>query len=96
MWAGCADYNAPASGVRVPPGVQWPVIGDPALLQQPRRSIRALERLRAAGIRYAGWLANCRAPTVFSCHRVMVHVPRWLYVEALPGIPTIRVFEALA
>ena len=57
---------------------------------------RALERLRAAGIRYAGWLPNYRAPTVFSCHRVTVHVPRRPYVEALPGIPTIRVFEALA
>ena len=29
-------------------------------------------------------------------HRVTVHVPRRPYVEALPGIPTIRVFEALA
>jgi spore maturation protein CgeB len=27
---------------------------------------------------------------------VTVHVPRRPYVEALPGIPTIRVFEALA
>ena len=25
-----------------------------------------------------------------------MHVPRRFYVEALPGIPTIRVFEALA
>jgi spore maturation protein CgeB len=57
---------------------------------------RALERLRAAGIRYAGWLPNYRAPRVFARHRVTVHVPRRPYVEALPGIPTIRVFEALA
>lgn len=57
---------------------------------------RALERLRAAGIRYAGWLPNHRAPRVFARHRVTVHVPRRPYVEALPGIPTIRVFEALA
>jgi len=56
----------------------------------------ALERLRAAGIRYAGWLPNYRAPRVFARHRVTVHVPRRPYVEALPGIPTIRVFEALA
>jgi spore maturation protein CgeB len=27
---------------------------------------------------------------------VTVHVPRRPYVEALPGVPTIRVFEALA
>jgi spore maturation protein CgeB len=57
---------------------------------------RALARLRAAGIRYAGWLANHEAPRAFARHRVTVHVPRRPYVEALPGIPTIRVFEALA
>jgi spore maturation protein CgeB len=33
---------------------------------------------------------------VFARHRVTVHVPRRPYVTALPGIPTIRVFEALA
>jgi spore maturation protein CgeB len=35
-------------------------------------------------------------PAVFARHRVTVHVPRRPYVEALPGIPTIRPFEALA
>jgi spore maturation protein CgeB len=35
-------------------------------------------------------------PRVFARHRVTVHVPRRPYVDALPGIPTIRVFEALA
>jgi spore maturation protein CgeB len=57
---------------------------------------RALARLRAARIRYAGWLPNHEAPRVFARHRVTVHVPRRPYVAALPGIPTIRVFEALA
>ena len=33
---------------------------------------------------------------VFAQHKVTVHVPRRPYVEALPGIPTIRPFEALA
>jgi spore maturation protein CgeB len=33
---------------------------------------------------------------VFARHGVTVHVPRRPYVQALPGIPTIRVFEALA
>ena len=37
-----------------------------------------------------------RAPRVFARHRVTVHVPRRPYAGALPGIPTIRVFEALA
>jgi spore maturation protein CgeB len=33
---------------------------------------------------------------VFATHAVTVHVPRRPYTAALPGIPTIRVFEALA
>ena len=35
-------------------------------------------------------------PEVFARFAVTVHVPRRPYVAALPGIPTIRVFEALA
>ena len=56
----------------------------------------ALARLQAAGIAYRGWLPNFRVPAVFAQHRVTVHVPRRPYARALPGIPTIRVFEALA
>jgi spore maturation protein CgeB len=56
----------------------------------------ALHRLSRAGIEYAGWLPNYEVPTVFAGFKVTVHVPRRPYVEALPGIPTIRVFEALA
>jgi spore maturation protein CgeB len=56
----------------------------------------ALQALRAAGIAYGGWLPNYEAPAVFARHGVTVHVPRRPYVQALPGIPTIRVFEALA
>ena len=56
----------------------------------------ARRELAGAGIDYAGWLPNYRAPDAFARYRVTVHVPRRPYVEALPGIPTIRVFEALA
>jgi spore maturation protein CgeB len=56
----------------------------------------ALESLREAGISYGGWLPNYEAPAVFARYGVTVHVPRRPYVRALPGIPTIRVFEALA
>ena len=52
--------------------------------------------LEAAGIAYEGWLPNYEAPTAFARARLTVHVPRRPYVRALPGIPTIRVFEALA
>jgi spore maturation protein CgeB len=56
----------------------------------------ALERLRHAGIEYGGWLPNFEAPRVFGEYGFTVHVPRRPYAAMLPGIPTIRVFEALA
>jgi len=56
----------------------------------------ALRELREAGIEHAGWLPNFRVPEAFGRARATVHIPRRPYVEALPGIPTIRVFEALA
>ena len=48
------------------------------------------------GAHYRGWLPNPRAPEVFARHLMTVHVPRRFYLNTLPGIPTIRVFEALA
>jgi spore maturation protein CgeB len=56
----------------------------------------AVALLRGARLHYTGWIANMDAPEVFARHRVTIHVPRRPYVETLPGIPTIRVFEALA
>ncbi|WP_419730281.1 CgeB family protein [Lichenicola sp.] len=62
-------------------------------VRYPETAKRALERHHA---RLRGWLANPLAPEVFARHLVTVHVPRRFYVTMLPGIPTIRVFEALA
>ncbi|HET6632156.1 MAG TPA: glycosyltransferase [Rhodanobacteraceae bacterium] len=56
----------------------------------------ARQALADAGLDYRGWLANFEAPAVFARHRATVHVPRRPYVRMLPGIPTIRPFEALA
>jgi spore maturation protein CgeB len=61
-----------------------------------RYPAHARQALRQAGIEYLGWLPNFEAPAAFAAHRVTVHVPRRPYVEALPGIPTIRPFEAMA
>ena len=52
--------------------------------------------LAGHGANYRGWLPNHRAAATFARHRVTVHVPRRFYATVLPGIPTIRVFEALA
>ncbi|MFL5575002.1 MAG: glycosyltransferase [Gemmatimonadaceae bacterium] len=56
----------------------------------------ARRTLAGAGIEYAGWLPNYEAPEVFARFGATVHVPRRPYARALPGVPTIRVFEALA
>ncbi len=56
----------------------------------------ALDTLRRFGARYHGWAPNAAAPEIFARHLATVHVPRRYYATALPGIPTIRVFEALA
>ncbi|WP_159714706.1 CgeB family protein [Geminicoccus flavidas] len=56
----------------------------------------ALGALARSPLAYRGWLANADVPRTFARHRMTVHVPRRPYVAALPGIPTIRMFEALA
>lgn len=52
--------------------------------------------IKRYGASYRGWLPNARAPEVFARRLATVHVPRRFYTRVLPGIPTIRVFEALA
>jgi spore maturation protein CgeB len=56
----------------------------------------ALKALKDAGIEYGNWLPNYKAPEIFARYKVTVHVPRSPYVQSLPGIPTIRPFEAMA
>lgn len=71
-------------------------LGLDATVHGVRYPDHALKALAELGIAYGGWLPNFRAPEVFARHKLTVHVPRRPYVEKLPGIPTIRVFEALA
>jgi spore maturation protein CgeB len=56
----------------------------------------ALQAVEASGLNYGGWLPNHRAPRAFAQARAAIHVPRGPYARQLPGIPTIRMFEALA
>ena len=56
----------------------------------------ALQTLTRYGARYHGWIPNAGAPDLFARALATVHVPRRYYADILPGIPTIRVFEALA
>jgi spore maturation protein CgeB len=56
----------------------------------------AMTALRDAGVAYAGYLPNLDAPAAYAAARLTVHIPRQQYTRAMTGIPTIRVFEALA
>ena len=61
-----------------------------------RYPAKALAALSAARIEYGGWLSNFQVPATLARFRFTVHIPRRPYVKALPGVPTIRPFEALA
>jgi spore maturation protein CgeB len=63
-------------------GVRYPDTGKAALAE--------------AGIEYRGYLPNLQAPDIYAQSALSIHVPRRQYVNGLGGIPTIRVFEALA
>lgn len=71
-------------------------VGLPLDIYGVRYPDEALRTLARYGVTYRGWLPNPRAPEVFARYLATVHVPRRFYVDMLPGIPTIRVFEALA
>jgi spore maturation protein CgeB len=62
-------------------------------VRYPDDALRALE---SSGVKYGGYLPNLDGPTTYSASRVTMHIPRQQYVGAMAGIPTIRVFEALA
>ena len=70
--------------------------GLPLTIHGVRYPEAALATLARYGVRYRGWLPNAAAPTTFARYLATAHVPRRFYVTTLPGIPTIRVFEALA
>ncbi len=71
-------------------------LGLKAAVYGVRYPAEAKAQLADAGIDYRGWLPNFEVPNLFARFRVTLHVPRRPYVEALPGIPTIRPFEAMA
>lgn len=52
--------------------------------------------LESAGIEFRGYVPNLMAPTVYAQSALALHVPRRQYTNGLSGVPTIRVFEALA
>ena len=62
-------------------------------VRYPKDGLAALQQ---AQVRYGGYLPNLDAPAVYARAALTVHIPRQQYTSAMTGIPTIRVFEALA
>ncbi|MGI9104011.1 MAG: CgeB family protein [Terriglobales bacterium] len=56
----------------------------------------ARANLQQAGIDFRGYIPNLRTPEAYARSLLTMHVPRRQYTNGLSGIPTIRVFEALA
>lgn len=90
---GDGERTAELSEFLMEPAAALGLTGTVRGVRYPSQALVALGR---AGLSYGGWIANVDVPRAFAQHRVTVHIPRRPYVEALPGIPTIRVFEALA
>lgn len=67
-----------------------------ALVHGVRYPEAGLQMLQDAGISFRGYLPNLSAPAAYSHSLLALHVPRQQYTNGLSGIPTIRVFEALA
>lgn len=62
-------------------------------VRYPQQALAALEY---AHVDYAGYLPNLDSPGAYAASRATVHIPRQPYTQAMTGIPTIRIFEALA
>ncbi len=71
-------------------------LGLDATVHGDRYPPEARAAMAAAGVEHAGWVSNFVVPFVLSQYKATVHVPSRPFAQALPGIPTIRVFEALA
>jgi spore maturation protein CgeB len=71
-------------------------LGLHTLVHGVRYPMEALARLAGAGVDYRGYLPNLSAPEVYAKSKISLHVPRRQYASQLAGVPTIRVFEALA
>jgi spore maturation protein CgeB len=90
---GDEERSAELHSYLIGPALENSLRGNAYGVRYPREAREALE---AANLRYRGWTANADVPAIFARHRATVHIPRRPYASALPGIPTIRVFEALA
>lgn len=90
---GDGERTAELRGYLFGPAATLGLTGTVYGVRYPEEGLAAVAQ---SGLEFGGWLPNHEVPSAFAEHDMTVHVPRRPYAEALPGIPTIRVFEALA
>lgn len=56
----------------------------------------AVAEVEAAGLGHGGWVADHDLPGVFAGFRATIHLPRREEVARMPGVPGVRLFQALA
>ncbi len=103
VWIGNWGDNERSAEIReflLTPAAQLPQFHSKIFgVRYPDEGLKALAQ---AGVQYGGYLPNLQAPYTYAASRLTVHVPRQQYAgstqgnSAMHGIPTIRVFEALA
>ncbi len=72
-------------------------------LKQTRKAVygvryppEGVAQLEQAGINYCGYLPNLSAEDIYAQCLLTLHIPRRCYSNGLSGVPTVRMFEALA
>lgn len=97
VWVGNWGDNERSAEIReflVRPACELPEVA--FTVHGVRYPTEALTLLQSAGIRYHGYLPNLSGPRVYAGAHATLHIPRQQYATAMIGIPTIRVFEAMA
>ena len=56
----------------------------------------ARQALHSTGVDFRGYLPNLQVPAAYAASALALHIPRRHYTNGLSGIPTIRMFEAMA
>lgn len=56
----------------------------------------AQDELASRSVAHGGWIPNFRVPEIFARFRCTIDVPRGSITRARPGVPSMRVYEALS
>ncbi len=72
------------------------LLGLRARVYGPPLPAAAVAQLNDAGIRFGGWAHHDQVPSILGRFLCTIHVPSRARTRLLPGLPSIRLFEAMA